>query len=129
MYPTYGGYSPLAGKFNRKLPVTLQFHGGRFVSGSNESVGNDAFYRRNAKLCDVIVVAVDNRLARRVDTRVRMGSSFGASMLEPWLATYGDPSRCVLLWVCAGAKKVDYVARKAIKAGKLLDPIRLWHRF
>lgn len=60
----YRGYSPVAmGKHCRKLPVMLQFHGGMFVSGSNESAANDAFCRRMAKLCDVIVVAVGYRLA------------------------------------------------------------------
>lgn len=60
----YKGYSPApTGKRHRKLPVMLQFHGGMFVSGSNESAANDAFCRRMARLCDVIVVAVGYRLA------------------------------------------------------------------
>jgi acetyl esterase/lipase len=117
----YGGYSPAEGKSHRKLPVMLQFHGGGFVSGSNESVGNDAFCRRIAKLCDVIVVAVGYRLAPetkypgafedgfkvlnwlakqanlavcgRVGAQSHMFDSFGASMVEPWLAAHGDTSR------------------------------------
>ncbi|KDP26740.1 hypothetical protein JCGZ_17898 [Jatropha curcas] len=151
--PTYGGYSPSFGEFNRKLPVMLQFHGGGFVSGSNESVSNDAFCRRLAKLCDVIVVAVGYRLApeskypaafedgvkvlnwlakqanladcRRLGVQNRMYDSFGASMLEPWLAAHGDPSRCVLLGASSGANIADYVAQKAIEAGKLLDPVKV----
>lgn len=126
----YKGYSPVtAGKNSyKKLPVMLQFHGGGFVSGSNVSVANDAFCRRTAKLCDVIVVAVGYRLApesrypasfedglkalnwikkqanlaqlgngngKRLDGKrdKHVFDEFGVSMLEPWLAAHGDPSR------------------------------------
>uniref|UniRef100_A0A0D9XY88 Alpha/beta hydrolase fold-3 domain-containing protein n=1 Tax=Leersia perrieri TaxID=77586 RepID=A0A0D9XY88_9ORYZ len=51
--------------------------------------------------------------------------SFGAAMVEPWLAAHADPSRCVLLGVSCGANIADYVARKAVEAGKLLDPIKV----
>nr|TKR83903.1 hypothetical protein D5086_0000266740 [Populus alba] len=149
----YGGYLPTPGTFHRKLPVMLQFHGGGFVSGSNESVGNDAFCRRIAKLCDVIVVAVGYRLAPetkypgafedgfkvlnwlakqanlaacgRLDSQSHIFDSFGASMVEPWLAAHGDPSRCVLLGVSSGANIADYVAREAVEAGKRLDPVKV----
>ncbi|KAK8522553.1 hypothetical protein V6N13_115519 [Hibiscus sabdariffa] len=155
----YSGYSPQSGAKHKKLPVVLQFHGGAFVGGSNDSVRNDVFCRRIAKLCDVIVVAVGYRLApesrypaafddglkvlnwlakeanlaecgkwmgngrRRMDAHVFDG--FGASMAEPWLAAHGDPSRCVLLGVSCGANIADYMARKAVKAGKLLDPVKV----
>ncbi|KAG6764668.1 hypothetical protein POTOM_032149 [Populus tomentosa] len=167
----YGGYSPAAGISHRKLPVMLQFHGGGFVSGSNDSVGNDAFCRRIAKLCDVIVVAVGYRLAPetkypgafedgfkvlnwlakqanlavcgRVGAQSHIFDSFGASMVEPWLAAHGDTSRispenrklmmmlvvsfslCVLLGVSSGANIADYVAREAVEAGKRLDPVKV----
>ena len=92
------------------------------MSGSNVSAANDAFCRRMAKLCDVIVVAVGYRLAPenrypaafedglkvlnwlgkqanlaslrnvRVNNR-RIFDSFGESMAEPWLAAHADPSR------------------------------------
>uniref|UniRef100_A0A2P2KS22 Uncharacterized protein MANES_17G107500 n=1 Tax=Rhizophora mucronata TaxID=61149 RepID=A0A2P2KS22_RHIMU len=58
----YRGYAPAMDNC-RKLPVMLQFHGGGWVSGGNDSVANDFFCRRIAKLCDVIVVAVGYRLA------------------------------------------------------------------
>ncbi|EOY00793.1 hypothetical protein QUC31_014114 [Theobroma cacao] len=155
----YRGYCPRTGKKHKKLPVMLQFHGGAFVGGSNDSVGNDVFCRRIAKLCDVIVVAVGYRLApesrypaafedglkvlnwlgkqanlaecgrwigngrRRMDAHVFDG--FGASMVEPWLAAHGDPSRCVLLGGSCGANIADYLARKAVEAGKLLDPVKV----
>ncbi|XVE92245.1 hypothetical protein REPUB_Repub01dG0080100 [Reevesia pubescens] len=155
----YRGYSPHTGKKHKKLPMMLQFHGGAFVGGSNDSVRNDVFCRRIAKLCDVIVVAVGYRLApesrypaafedglkvlnwlgkqanlaecgrwngngrRRMDAHGFDG--FGASMAEPWLAAHGDPSRCVLLGVSCGANIADYVAHKAIEAGKLLDPVKV----
>lgn len=155
----YGGYSPpppQRGRRCRKLPVMLQFHGGGFVGGSNVSPANDAFCRRMAKLCDVIVVAVGYRLApesrlpaafedgvkalnwlgkqailaslrnvRNLGVHRRMFDSFGESMAEPWLAAHGDPSRCVLLGVSSGANIADYVTRKAVMAGKLLDPVKV----
>ncbi|KAE8698932.1 putative carboxylesterase 11 [Hibiscus syriacus] len=155
----YSGYCPQPGTKHKKLPVALQFHGGAFIGGSNDSVRNDLFCRRIAKLCDVIVVAVGYRLApesrypaafddglkvlnwlvkeanlaecgkwmgngrRRMDAHVFDG--FGASMAEPWLAAHGDPSRCVLLGVSCGANIADYVARKVVEAGKLLDPVKV----
>lgn len=160
----YRGYSPLLNK-SRKLPLILQFHGGGWVSGSNDSVANDFFCRRIAKLCDVIVVAVGYRLApenrypaafedglkvlnwlgkqanlaecTKSIGNARGGGSgaefkkshivdtFGASMVEPWLAAHGDPSRCVLLGVSCGANIADYVARQAVEAGNLLDPVKV----
>ncbi|CAK9137370.1 unnamed protein product [Ilex paraguariensis] len=160
----YRGYSPEINKNCRKLPVILQFHGGGWVSGSNDSVANDLFCRRIAKLCDAVVVAVGYRLAPENrypaafedglkvlnwlgkqanlaecsksfgngrtggggDVRRRqIVDGFGASMVEPWLAAHGDPSRCVLLGVSCGANIANYVARKAVVAGKLLDPVRV----
>uniref|UniRef100_A0A5B7BX26 Putative CXE carboxylesterase n=1 Tax=Davidia involucrata TaxID=16924 RepID=A0A5B7BX26_DAVIN len=160
----YGGYAPLIGKrfrTSRKLPVIFQFHGGGFVSGSNDSVANDLFCRRIAKFCDAIVIAVGYRLApenrypaafedglkalnwlgkqanlaecnkslggevRRLDVHRQIVDSFGASMVEPWLAAHGDPSRCVLLGVSCGANIANFVAQKAVEAGRLLDPVKV----
>ncbi|RAL40945.1 unnamed protein product [Cuscuta campestris] len=149
----YRGYSP-ASKNCRKLPVMLQFHGGGFVTGSKDSVANDIFCRRIAKLCDVIVLAVGYRLApeNRFPAAFEDGlkvlqwvakqanlaeccksslgskqiaDAFGASMVEPWVAAHGDPSRCVLLGVSCGGNIADYVARKAIEAGKRLNPVKV----
>ncbi|XP_050375112.1 probable carboxylesterase 16 [Argentina anserina] len=50
---------------------------------------------------------------------------FGSSMVEPWLAAHGEYSRCVLLGVSCGANIADYVARKAVEAGSLLDPLKV----
>lgn len=141
----YRGYAPALDNRRRKLPVMLQFHGGGWVSGSNDSVANDLFCRRIAKLCDVIVIAVGYRLApesrypaafedglkvlnwlakqanlaecsksmgigrvgggshggggggvsefNKSDAHRHIVDSFGASVVEPWLATHGDPTR------------------------------------
>ncbi|XXG62344.1 hypothetical protein AAC387_Pa05g0716 [Persea americana] len=61
----------------------------------------------------------------RSDSHWRISDAFGSSMVEPWLAAHGDPSRCVLLGVSCGANIADYVARKAVEAGKLLEPINV----
>ncbi|CAH9088207.1 unnamed protein product [Cuscuta epithymum] len=149
----YRGYSP-ASKNCRKLPVILQFHGGGFVTGSKDTVANDIFCRRIAKLCDVIVLAVGYRLApeNRFPAAFEDGlkvlhwvakqanlaeccksslgskqiaDAFGASMVEPWMAAHGDPSRCVLLGVSCGGNIADHVARKAVEAGKRLNPVKV----
>lgn len=128
--------------------------------GSNDTSYNDAFCRRMATLCDVIVVAVGYRLAPEspypaafddgllvlnwlakqanlgslqnrngrkgnAQSHHRIFDSFGSSMVEPWLAAHGEPSRCVLLGVSCGANIADYVARKAVEAGSLLDPLKV----
>ncbi|XP_058778921.1 probable carboxylesterase 11 [Vicia villosa] len=156
----YGGYSPTIDDRKRKLPVMVQFHGGGWVSGSNDSVANDYFCRRIAKLCDAVVVAVGYRLApesrypaafedgfkvlswlgkqanlaecsrslgiKKLDGGHRhIVDSFGASMVEPWLAAHGNLSRCVLLGVSCGANIANYVAQKAVETGKLLDPVKV----
>ncbi|KAE8706682.1 putative carboxylesterase 11 [Hibiscus syriacus] len=148
--------------------MLIEFHGGGWVSGSSDSVANDYFCRRIAKLCDVIVVAVGYRLApenkypaafedgfkvlnwlakqanlaecskslgngargagsefTNAEFQRHFVDAFGASMIEPWLAAHGDPSRCVLLGVSCGANIADFVARKAVEAGKLLDPVKV----
>ncbi|KAE9619881.1 hypothetical protein Lal_00040367 [Lupinus albus] len=157
---SYKGYSPVLDNRRKRLPVMVQFHGGGWVSGSNDSVANDFFCRRIAKLCDVIVVAVGYRLApenrypaafedgmkvlswlakqanlaecsksmgvKKLDSHNRhIVDTFGASMVEPWLAAHGNLSRCVLLGVSCGANIADYVARKAVEAGKHLDPVKV----
>ncbi|XP_057437452.1 probable carboxylesterase 11 [Lotus japonicus] len=166
----YRGYAPGMEGRRRKLPVMLQFHGGGWVSGSNDSVANDVFCRRMAKLCDVIVVAVGYRLApesrypaafddgmkvltwlakqanlaecsksmgvgrigggagsefNKSDAHRHIVDTFGASVVEPWLAAHGDPTRCVLIGASCGANIADYVARKAVEGGKLLDPVKV----
>ncbi|PWA67892.1 hypothetical protein CTI12_AA312730 [Artemisia annua] len=159
----YRGYTPFSNKC-RKLPLMVQFHGGGFVAGSCDSVANDFFCRRIAKVCDVIVVAVGYRLApenkypaafedgmkvlywlgkqanlaecgkslggkkmdsRKSDVQGHVKDAFGASLVEPWLAAHGDPSRCVLLGVSCGANIADYVARKSVESGTLLDPVKV----
>ncbi|KAK1441170.1 hypothetical protein QVD17_07010 [Tagetes erecta] len=158
----YRGYSPFSRRC-RKLPVMVQFHGGGFVAGSCDSVANDVFCRRIAKVCDVIVVAVGYRLApenrypaafedgmkvlhwlakqanlaecgksvgknvdsRKADVQGHIVDAFGASLVEPWLAAHGDPSRCVLLGASCGANIADYVARKSVESGTLLAPVKV----
>ncbi|KAI5081098.1 hypothetical protein GOP47_0004281 [Adiantum capillus-veneris] len=49
----------------------------------------------------------------------------GSAVVEPWIAAHGDPSRCVLLGVSSGGNIADFVARKAVQAGRLLEPIKI----
>lgn len=97
------GYTP-SGQNCRKLPIMLQFHGGGWVSGSNDSVANDSFCQRIAKLCDAIVVAVGYRLAP--ESKYPAAFEDGLKVLnwlgkqsnnstgdEPWLVAHADPSR------------------------------------
>ncbi|MBA0630548.1 hypothetical protein Godav_002635 [Gossypium davidsonii] len=129
------GYTP-SGQNCRKLPIMLQFHGGGWVSGSNDSVANDSFCQRIAKLCDAIVVAVGYRLAP--ESKYPAAFEDGLKVLnwlgkqssnstgdEPWLVAHADPSRCVLLGVSCGANIADYVARRTVELGKELDPVKV----
>ncbi|KAL6960474.1 putative carboxylesterase 11, partial [Sarracenia purpurea var. burkii] len=86
----YRGYSPSVGNC-RKLPLMLQFHGGGFVSGSNDSVANDFFCRRIAKLCDVIVLAVGYRLAP--ENRYPAAFEDGLKALH-WLGKQANLAEC-----------------------------------
>ncbi|KVI09219.1 probable carboxylesterase 16 [Cynara cardunculus var. scolymus] len=63
--------------------------------------------------------------SKKSDSQGQIMDAFGASLVEPWLAAHGDPSRCVLLGVSCGANIADYVARKSVEAGKLLDPVKV----
>ncbi|CAL9051311.1 unnamed protein product [Musa banksii] len=58
-------------------------------------------------------------------SKSQIADSLGASSVEPWLAAHGDPSRCVLLGVSCGANIADFVARKAVEAGKLAEPVKV----
>ncbi|RRT84392.1 hypothetical protein B296_00011741 [Ensete ventricosum] len=149
---TYRGYLPSVvdarhrAGISKKLPIVVQFHGGGFIAGSNTSTANDFFCRRIAKLCDAVVIAVGYRLApesrypaafedglnvlnwlgkqaKLVECRMSMGTArelglgevrrsqivdtFGASAVEPWIAAH------------------DHVARKAVDAGKLAEPVKV----
>lgn len=61
----------------------------------------------------------------RSDAHREILDTFGASLVEPWLAAHGDPSRCVLLGVSSGANIADYVARKTVQASKFLEPVKV----
>ncbi|KAH7277866.1 hypothetical protein KP509_38G012400 [Ceratopteris richardii] len=62
----------------------------------------------------------------RSDLHRELVDSFGGSdVVEPWLAAHGDPTRCVLLGVSSGGNIADYVARQAVQAGKLLEPVKI----
>lgn len=172
-HENYQGYHPVfTAENHKKLPIIVQFHGGGFVTGSKDSMANDIFCRRMAKLCDAIVVAVGYRLApehkypaafddgfdalswlakqanlaecskslgqtppsrvftSKVDAHRKNDKELiktfgGSTIVEPWLAAHGDPSRCVLLGVSSGGNIADFVARKAVQAERLLEPIKI----
>lgn len=52
--PSIDGARRSKGDF-RKLPVIVQFHGGGFVMGSNNSSANDFFCRRIAKVYNFVI--------------------------------------------------------------------------
>ena len=131
---TYHGYIPdFTTHDHKKLPIIVHFHGGGFVTGTKDSVGNDIFCRHMAKLCDAIVVSVGYRLAPEHKYPAAFDDGFdalswlakqanlaectksgvgynnlslhlsnhrqlintfcGSTIVEPWLAAHGDPSR------------------------------------
>ncbi|XP_047308660.1 probable carboxylesterase 16 [Impatiens glandulifera] len=75
---------------------------------------------KQANLVDCIVGGGSRRLNRQ-----QIVDGFGVSMVEPWLAAHGDPSRCLLLGVSCGSNIANYIACKAREAGKLLDPVKI----
>ncbi|KVH95695.1 Alpha/beta hydrolase fold-3 [Cynara cardunculus var. scolymus] len=87
----YGGYAPILRDNLRKLPVIVQFHGGGFVTGSSDSLGNDLFCRRIAKACDAIVVAVGYRLAP--ESKYPAAFDDGVEALN-WLAKQANLAEC-----------------------------------
>ncbi|BFI25543.1 protein MpGID1L1 [Marchantia polymorpha subsp. ruderalis] len=51
--------------------------------------------------------------------------SFGENAVEPWLAAHADPSRCVLLGVSNGSNIADHICRRLVKAGSVLEPLKV----
>jgi len=91
----YKGYLPsvetcLKQTFAR-FPVVIQFHGGGFVFGSNDSVANDVFCRRIARQCEAIVVAVGYRLAP--ESRYPAAFDDGLKVLH-WLGKQANLAEC-----------------------------------
>ncbi|KAG2300500.1 hypothetical protein Bca4012_012116 [Brassica carinata] len=85
---------------------------------------------KQANLADCCKSLGNNRLVhgvelKKLNVQGHVVDAFGASMVEPWLAAHADPSRCVLLGVSCGGNIADYVARKAVEAGKLLEPVKV----
>ncbi|KAG0498878.1 hypothetical protein HPP92_003569 [Vanilla planifolia] len=79
----------------------------------------------NLAECNKSIVNGRGNDARKMDSQRHIIDAFGAATVEPWLAAHADPSRCVLLGVSCGANIADFVARKAVEAGKLLDPVKV----
>lgn len=88
----YGGYVPAKnGKNCKKLPVILQFHGGAWVSGGNDTASNDGFCRKLAKCCDAIVIAVGYRLAP--ESRFPAAFEDGVAAIK-WLGKQANLAEC-----------------------------------
>ncbi|MBA0823818.1 hypothetical protein Goarm_020521, partial [Gossypium armourianum] len=135
----YSGYSPQAGTKHKKLPVVLQIANlcdvivvavgyrlapeSRYPAAFDDGLKVLNWLAKEANLAECGKWMGNGNGRRRADAHVFDG--FGASMAEPWLAAHGDPSRCVILGVSSGANIADYVARKAVEAGKLLDPVKV----
>ncbi|KAK4771971.1 hypothetical protein SAY86_013746 [Trapa natans] len=80
---------------------------------------------KQANLAECSKSMGNSRVSGAEFKKLQIADTFGASMVEPWLAAHGDPSRCVLLGVSCGANIADYLARKAMEAGNLLDPVKV----
>ncbi|XP_060214121.1 probable carboxylesterase 16 [Lycium barbarum] len=88
----YGGYIPDKNAKNcKKMPVILQFHGGAWVSGGNDTVSNDVFCRKLAKSCDAIVIAIGYRLAP--ESRYPAAFEDGVMAIK-WLAKQANLAEC-----------------------------------
>ncbi|CAN8256344.1 unnamed protein product [Cochlearia groenlandica] len=99
----------------------------RYPAAFEDGVKVMYWLRKQANLADCCK-SLGNRRVNGVELKNVQGhivDAFGASMVEPWLAAHADPSRCVLLGVSCGGNIADYVARKAVEAGKLLEPVKV----
>lgn len=74
-----------------RFPVVIQFHGGGFVFGGNDSVANDVFCRRIARQCEAIVIAVGYRLAP--ESRYPAAFEDGLKVLN-WLGKQAKLAEC-----------------------------------
>ncbi|KAH0669195.1 hypothetical protein KY285_023353 [Solanum tuberosum] len=98
----------------------------RFPAAFEDGVAAIKWLGKQANLAECSRSSLDKRIVNGEKHRGRqIVDGFGASMVEPWLAAHLDPSRCVLLGVSCGANIANYVARYAVEAGKLLDPIKV----
>uniref|UniRef100_A0A7N0V7S3 Alpha/beta hydrolase fold-3 domain-containing protein n=1 Tax=Kalanchoe fedtschenkoi TaxID=63787 RepID=A0A7N0V7S3_KALFE len=138
----FRGYAPSMENC-RKLPVMLQFHGGGRIAKLCDVIVLAVGYRLApesrypAAFEDVLKVLhwlgklanlaecsksmgngrVNGGEMRKADGRRHIVDTFGASMVEPWFAAPGNPSSC-------GSNIADFVSRKAVETGKLLDPVK-----
>ncbi|KAL3368585.1 hypothetical protein AABB24_009442 [Solanum stoloniferum] len=98
----------------------------RFPAAFEDGVAAIKWLGKQANLAECSRSCLDKRIVNGEKHRGRqIVDGFGASMVEPWLAAHLDPSRCVLLGLSCGANIANYVARYAVEAGKLLDPIKV----
>ncbi|KAL6656561.1 hypothetical protein ACP70R_004341 [Stipagrostis hirtigluma subsp. patula] len=110
--------SVAAAATGRRLPLIVYFHGGSFCTGSAFS---KLFHRYAASLsarAGALVVSVDYRLAPEHPVPAAYDDAWSAlqwvaSLSDPWLASYADPTRVFLAGESAGGNIVHNVAVRA----------------
>ncbi|BAT01643.1 probable carboxylesterase 2 [Oryza sativa Japonica Group] len=111
-------FLPGGGGEGRRLPLVLYFHGGAFVTGS--AFGR-LFHRYAASLAaraGALVVSVEYRLAPEHPLPAAFADGWAAlrwaaSLADPWVARYADPTRLFLAGESAGATIAHNVAARA----------------
>src|SRR5215204_3318208 len=96
-------YTPRAVVEGERLPIVVHYHGAGWVGGDLDT--HDAIARYYARHADVIVIAVDYRLAPEHRFPAAVDDAYAAVQ---WAADYahdlgGDPSRLAVLGDSAGA--------------------------
>ncbi|GJX29761.1 probable carboxylesterase 2 [Tanacetum coccineum] len=121
-------YVPKNATTGRKLPILIYYHGGGFVVDSPRSTTYQPTLNLLTAESDVVIVAIDYRLAPEYPIPVGYNDSWEAikwiashsqgSGPEAWLNDYGDFEKVFLIGDSAGA---NIAHNMAIRAG--LEPI------
>ncbi|XP_050260937.1 2-hydroxyisoflavanone dehydratase-like isoform X2 [Quercus robur] len=112
---------------DQKLPLFIHYHGGGFCFGSPFDTTAQKYFTSLISQANMIVVAVDYRLAPEHPLPIAYDDSLAALQWiathsnnqgpEPWLNEYADFGRVFLAGESAGANISHYVAVRAGAAG------------
>lgn len=111
-----------------KLPIIIYFHGGGFVVFSTASFFYHGFCEQMARALPALVVSLDYRLAPEHRLPAAYEDAMEAILWvraaeDPWLTSYGDFSRCLVMGSSSGANMAYHAGMRA--AALELRPVRL----
>ncbi|XP_068641248.1 probable carboxylesterase 12 [Aristolochia californica] len=112
-------------KSGRKFPIVVYLHGGLYVGGSPSSSLYHPYQNQLAGKSRVLVVGVDFHRPPEVPFSTSMedvwtvmkwvASHADGSGPDPWLSTYADYEKLIVMGDCTGCILVNSVPRRAIE--------------